>query len=214
MSLTVSETASGTFEPCPAGSYMARCVRIIDLGTQETEFQGKTLQQKKALLSWEVLDEEARRDDGEPFLLSKRYTASLHEKAALRKDLASWRGRDFSPEELAGFNLKNVLGRECFLSVVHVEKDGKTFANIAAIMKLPKGATAPEGCGQEELLLWDMSAPDWEVFAKLPKRTVEQIEASPEFKALKQPASVPMGTDTAASTSSTPFDDMDDDLPF
>ena len=41
--------------------------------------------------------------DGKPFLVRRRYTASLHEKSALRKDLESWRGRAFTNVELDGF---------------------------------------------------------------------------------------------------------------
>jgi hypothetical protein len=38
----------------------------------------------------------------------------------------AWRGREFTPEELKGFHLKNILGAWCMISVVHNENDGKT----------------------------------------------------------------------------------------
>jgi hypothetical protein len=98
MSLTITETTSVNYTPCPAGTYPARCILVADLGTQETDYQGETKHAHKVLLQFEICDDEIRRDDGEAFILSKRYTASLHEKASLRKDLASWRGRDFTPE--------------------------------------------------------------------------------------------------------------------
>ena len=193
--MIVSEATGGsTFTPCPAGSYLARCVRLVDLGTQQTEYQGESKTAHKVLLAFEVLDDEARRDDGEPFVLSKRYTLSLHEKAALRKELASWRGRDFTPEELKGFDLKTILGKDCFLSVVEATKGDRTYSNIASIMKPPKGMSAPEGTGNEPLLYWDMAAaaPDWAALQQLHPKLIEQIEQSPEHKRLTPPRRVPM----------------------
>lgn len=193
--MIVSENAGGsTFTPCPPGSYLARCVRLVDMGTQQTEYQGETKSARKVLLAFEVLDADTRRDDGEPFVLSKRYTLSLHEKAALRKELASWRGRDFTPEELKGFDLRNILGKDCFVSVVGSTKGDRTFSNIASIMKPPKGMHPPEGTCNEPLLYWDMSAdaPDWMAFHQLHPKLIEQVEASPEFKRLTPPKRVPM----------------------
>jgi hypothetical protein len=200
--MIVTENISSNFTPCPAGSYLARLVRLIDLGTQQTDFQGEAKTAHKALLTWEILDEDTHLDDGRPFTVSKRYTVSLHEKAALRKDLASWRGRDFTPEELKGFDLADVLGKTCFLSVVHAEKDGKTFANVAGVMKAPKGMTGSPPT--EPLLHFDLAAPDWHVFDTLPQRLQEQIAGSPEYAAARAKP-VPAGNG---------FDDLDSDVPF
>jgi hypothetical protein len=224
IAMIVTDTAGPTYSPCPPGSYRARCCRVIDLGTQTTDFQGEAKSARKVLVTFELMDEDARRDDGAPFLLSKRYTASLHEKSALRKDLASWRGRDFTPEELKGFDLHNLLGRELYLSVVSVAKDGRSFANIAGMMRVPKGAALRLPLPTEPLLYWDMSAaePDWSAFAALPARVAEQIQQSPEFKALKKPAAVPLNPSStsapaqAAAPAQPPphaFADMADDMP-
>ncbi len=202
MSLTITETASSNFTPCPAGTYPARCILVCDLGTQDTEYQGEAKTAHKVLLSFEILDDETRRDDGEPFVMHKRYTASLHEKAALRKDLASWRGRDFTAEELAGFNVKAILGKPCLISVTHSTKQDRTYANIASIMSLPKGMTCPPNKG--ELIWFDLSDTDSETFAKLGPRLQEQIKQSPEYKAAinrgpigntPAPAADPLGGD-------------------
>ncbi|WP_291939641.1 hypothetical protein [Limnohabitans sp.] len=234
--MIVSENTGGAaFTPCPAGTYQARCIRLIDMGTQTSDYQGETKTARKVLMAFEILDLDVRRDDGTPHIISKRFTASLHEKAALRKTLASWRGRDFTPIELKAFDLKAVLGKTCLISLVDNTKDGKTFTNIAAIMAAPKGTTPPEGTCNEPLMHWDMAAPDWTVFSALPARIVEQIEASPEFKALTPPAghtsptrpmqapARPMqapppppapATKPEQAGAGSGFDDMDDDIPF
>jgi hypothetical protein len=223
--MIVTDTGGAAFTPCPAGSYLARCVSLIDLGTQTSTYEGETKRARKVLVAWEILDDETRKDDGTPFVLSKRYTQSLHEKAALRKTLASWRGRDFTPVELKGFDLAGVLGKDAFLSVIHTDKDGKTFANIAAVMKPPKGMTRPDGTATEPLQQWDMAAPDWQVFAVLTPRLIEQIESSPEFKLLTVPKSIKLAAPAArgqapaaapepVGSAGSGFDDLDDDVPF
>ena len=132
--------AGATFAPTPAGAHPAVCIDVVDLGELEVTFGGKTKKQHKIKIVWEI---EELRDDGQPFRPSKRYTLSLHEKAGLRKDLESWRGRGFTDEELRGFDVEVLLGKGCMINVVHTSKDGSTYGNITAIMKLPKGAVAP-----------------------------------------------------------------------
>ena len=43
--MIVTDTGGSAFTPCPAGSYLARCVQLIDLGTQASNFEG---QEKRA----------------------------------------------------------------------------------------------------------------------------------------------------------------------
>jgi hypothetical protein len=41
----------------------------------------------------------------EPYVVSKTYTLSMHEKATLRRDLESWRGQGFTEKEAEAFIL-------------------------------------------------------------------------------------------------------------
>ena len=211
--MIVSAEATSSFTPCPPGTYAARCVRLVDLGTVAHEFQGERKAARKVLVAFEIVDEETRRDDGQPFVLSKRYTRSLHEKSALRRDLAAWRGRDFTAEELRGFDLAAILNTPALVTVSHSEKDGRTFTNLAAITKPPRGMAVP--AATEEPLLWDTDAPDWQAFARLSPKLAAAIEAAPEFKALKQPARVsmdaaPKPATPAPSPAASGFEDMTD----
>ena len=97
----------------------ARCCRLIDLGSQESEFQGEKKLQRKILISWELSE---LRTDGSPFQISRRFGLSLHEKTALRAFLQAWRGRPFSDAELAGFDLRKLLNAPCLLNVVHTNR--------------------------------------------------------------------------------------------
>lgn len=135
--------SSGDFVPCPPGTWPAVCVDVVDLGPVHNEWKGEMVH--KIRLVWQINE---RMPDGRPYIVQRMYTASLHEKSSLRKDLASWRGMDFRPEELAGFDLENVLGVGCLLSVVQqIGNDGQTYSNVSAVMRLPGGYEAPQPDG-------------------------------------------------------------------
>ncbi len=235
MALTVSE-GSGAYIPCPPGSYPARLCALVDLGTQTSTWEGEQKTAHKVLLTFEICDPETRRDDGSAHTISRRFTASLHSKSALRKLLEAWRGRPFTPAELKQFDLKVLIGMPCMVSVIHETKADKTFANLASVMKLPRGFGP--GLDTEPLIHFDLSAPDWTVFAGLSSRLQEQISASPEFARLTPPASVtlpaspapaapvhtpalarptapaPKPPTPAAADTGSGFDDLDSDIPF
>lgn len=139
-------SAGGDFDPAPAGTVLATCFRVVDLGTQETNFQGRTSHKPMVMLSWELHCDE-KMNDGRPFMISKRYTYSMHEKATFRHDLESWRGRAFAEADFAGppngFHVKKLLGVSCLLNVVHSDKGDKTYANVASVSKIMKGMTPP-----------------------------------------------------------------------
>jgi hypothetical protein len=89
----------------------------------------------------------------------------------LRKQLEGWRGKAFSDDEAAQFDISKLLGKSCMLSVVETEKGGKTYSNIASIGKLPKGI--PEPIAENPLLYF---APDDESqFEELPSWLREKI---------------------------------------
>ena len=141
MAFIVSEGSS--FVPCPAGPHSSVCVDVIDLGKQPNAFKDGALVHKVRLV-WQVAE---RREDGKPYLVQKQYTASLHEKASLRKDLEAWRGRPFTKEEAQGFDVEQLIGVPCLLNVQHVDRAGSTYANVTSLMRLPKGMPhiAPTG---------------------------------------------------------------------
>ena len=188
----VAKASGGTFKPVPPGTHLARCYRIVDLGTQKTEWQGQIKYLHKVMLQFEVHSEDddgkpLRTDKGEPMSISKNFTLSLAEKASLRKDLASWRGRDFTPDELKGFKLKNVLGAWAMLSITKsAGKDGKEYTNIVSISGVPKQmkASLPEGHNQPAMFL--ISAPDMELFDTFSDALKAKIMGSPEWDGAMQ----------------------------
>lgn len=174
----------GDFSPPPAGLFPAICYRLVDLGTQQTTWKGQPKQQHKIMLSWEITDPDERMDDGRPWTISQRYTWSMSEKSNLRKDLESWRGKPFVEEDFGpdGFNTKNLIGAPCMLSIVHETKEGKTYANISAITRLPKQMTAGELTN--ETLYFSLDEYDAATLGKLSDTLQATIKSSPEYRAL------------------------------
>ena len=136
----VAKSSGSSFVPAPAGVHVGVCVDVVDLGVLEVTYNKQTKKQHKIRIVWQIAED---MQDGKPYICQKRYTLSLHEKAALRKDLESWRGRAFTDEELKGFDVETILNVGCLLNVIHENKGGDIFANVTSIMRLPKGMHAP-----------------------------------------------------------------------
>lgn len=178
----IPKPTDAEFELAPAGTHLAVCYRVIDLGTQTGSYMGKPKSQHKILVAWELPDEKMK--DGRPFSIMQRYTWSMSEKARLRKDLESWRGVPFTDPDFGTFDIKNVLGKGCLLNVIHAESGDKTYANIASISKMMKGQVAPEPTN-EKLYLWiHPSRWDAATFAKLSPGMQTTITQSPEYAEL------------------------------
>ena len=107
----------------------AICYGIIDLGTQMGEWAGKPKETHQVLIQWELPKERIDIEfDGEtenkPRAISRKYTLSLGDKANLRRDLESWRGKAFTKAELDGFDITKLFGVNCILQIVQPELQG------------------------------------------------------------------------------------------
>jgi len=171
------------FKIAPTGSHLARLYRIIDLGTQKSEYMGKVNMLRKVKFFWELHGDDLKTDDGKPLIQTRNYTLSLGEKASLRKDLESWRGKSFTDDELRGFDLTNLLDKWCMITVQHRESNGKTYADAVAVTPVP-AVVAKAGLpdGVNPTLLFDMQKFDQAVFDGLSDGLKNQIMQSSEFQ--------------------------------
>jgi hypothetical protein len=136
--------------PLPeAGTVQAVCCAVWDLGLQLSNFKnedGSNKYQHKVIIAWEIAEKINAPEseyNGKPYMLTRKYTLSLGEKATLRKDLDSWRGVPFTKEQLDnGFDLEKLIGANCLIGIKH-ETDrndpGKVYANVTAILPPVKG---------------------------------------------------------------------------
>ncbi len=202
--MIVSENSGANLPQCPAGLRPARCYSVVDIGTQTDNYDGRSNTRRQVVLTFETpldLIEDGSKYDGQPFALSQFYTASLSPKAKLRHDLEQWRGREFTPEELAGFDLQAVLGKTCTLNVV--TKANKS--RIGSVLSAQSGVKLPPQVNKTTYFSLDEY--NEQAFQALPEWLRKFIEKSPEYKAIKSGKPLSQAQAQADTLS-------DDDIPF
>lgn len=187
-----SNSSDKKFENPEPGTYPAVCIRLIDMGTQTSDWKGEKKTAHKVKLVWELSE---KMTDGRPFIAIRDFTVSLHEKSALRGFLSGWRGKDFSDEELKGFEAKNLLGKGCLLSLV---QNGE-YINVNTASKLPKGMEAPKP--ENPIVYFSFDEFDRKSFDSLSDKLKEKISQAPEYQ-------------LAMKHQGNAFDGMPDDIPF
>lgn len=133
----VSDTGSNNeYENPEAGTYPGRCIRVVDVGTRDNEWKGEVKKQRQVRITWEISE---KMSDGKPFVVADSYTLNIGEKANLGKLLNAWRGKPFTDEEKAGFDLATIVGVPGLVSVSYTESKGKQYQHVKSVLKLPKG---------------------------------------------------------------------------
>lgn len=204
----IAQNKEGNFEIVPAGNHLARCFSMVEIGTNIDPFYQKP--RTTVRVTWELPLEKKvfKPENGEqPFNISKEYTLSMNEKANLRRDLESWRGKGFTDKEAEAFDISKLLTVPCMLNVIHKKNDkGKEYAFVAGITPVPKGMTCPAQINETFVLSyseWDDSK-----FKALPEWLRERMEQTKEFKAILE-GSLPGVEDEPVTQ-----DQGNDDLPF
>jgi len=124
--MAIMASRGGSYTPATEGSHDAVFCDVEDLGIVETQYGKK----HRVRIVWQLA---AKMDDGRPFTIGRSYGLSLHEKAALFKDLKSY-AKKAPPQNL---DLETLIGKPCQILVTHTERDGSTYANVQAV--LPAG---------------------------------------------------------------------------
>lgn len=189
MGFIASDAGGGNFKRVPSGVHIGRCYSIIDLGTQVTDGQFGLKEQHKIRIGWELFGED---DDGKPLTvdvdgkempmtISKSYTVSLHEKANLRKELAAWRGRDFTEEEAKAFDVSKLVGAYCMVNVTTSESNGKTYSNVAGLTPLPGALKNAKPQPVHDNIVFNLDEPDRALLETFHEKLRDAIKRSPEW---------------------------------
>lgn len=180
MSLTISEQKKSSITPLADGTYPATCYFLADIGIQNNERFGRKMRQ--VVIGWEIAGETVEIEgEQRPRTFFNTYTASLDKKAKLRDTLKAWRGQDFTLEELKAFDLHNILGATCFLTITTTKRDdGRVYSNLASVSKLTKNFPMPTPV--LEPVVYDIDNHDPEVFKELPEWVKKKIVESESYK--------------------------------
>lgn len=184
------------FEPLEAGSYIARCYQMIEIG-HILAFKDDKQTTHKVLLGFELPEalHEFKKGEGQkPWVVSKEFTLSMNSKANLRKFLEDWRGLAFKDEEAEEFELTALIGKPCRITVKHKPGTGakanRTYLEIAGISPLTKVEVGkmPAQVNPSQILAYDDF--NTKLFESLPKYIKEKIESSEEHIKMMSPAGV------------------------
>jgi len=212
----IIKESSNNFEQAPTGTHLARCIGLVDIGTHSSEWKGQPVRRRQVIIKWELPLE--LREDGQPFVASEFYTMSLSEKANLRHALVNWRGRDFTHQELMGFELKTILDVPCQITITQNENGKHKVTGVAGV---PKGVEMPPR--HNDLVFFDLDAFDQPTFTELSDGLKKLIVDSEEYETLsqevaeQQEASVAAQNHDAMIAEGQQFSgppNADDDIPF
>jgi hypothetical protein len=207
MPLNIRNTGAKDFKKVPAGIHAAVCNMVVDCGIQPG---GRFKPRHQVYIRWEIPSERVEWTDRHgtshegPMNIGKFYTASLAEKAALRRDLENWRGRPFTREELAGFDLFKILGTACQLMVAHSTQGSETYANVTGVMGFPRDMQKPKA--EHSLVKYSPEEPGQ--FDLLPQWLRDKVAS-----AVTAP-SQGGGSNGGSSLNRGEDDELQDELPF
>jgi hypothetical protein len=206
--------SGGEFVQPPTGTFLARCVRLTDLGTQTSEYEGTTRVRRQVLIGWELPEELMTTGEaaGQPFLTSKFYTQSLHENATLRKDLINWRGRDFTDEELEGFDAKNILGHPCMLTLTDVK--GKV--RVTSVTSVPRSVSSkmPKQINPSFIFSLDPGEYTDDAYQALSDGIRKIVDLSPEMAAIRNGGNGKLAAPNHSDIEFGAGEDDDGSIPF
>ena len=210
MALIATQSTSD-FRQAPEGTHIARCIGLVDLGTQAGEFQGSPTLKHECIVRWELPHETIEIDGQQaPLIISKFYTVSVNEKSNLRRDWESWAGRKVSHDELLhGLDLTKLLGRACQVSIQHTAQ-GK--ARVVAVTGLAKGMTCPPQ--HNKSVQYSIEQGRDEVFQSLPAGFQTIIERCEEWSGGKKAKHQASDKDVNGALQMAAQDQLDEDIPF
>ena len=169
----------------PAGTHLAVLFQLIDLGTQQVTYEGRTKDVRQVKLVFELHGDDAKLPDGRPMAISKTFSRSPHEKSGLRLFMEKWRGKKFTEEEINEFDFRTMLGKPCLLNVVHKEGKDSTMAQIEGASRLMTGMPAPTPIYDLLFVSLDEGEYDAAAFNKLGQKMKEKIWPTKEYKHLQ-----------------------------
>lgn len=117
----------------PESETLSRLYKVFDLGYQP----GIEGPQHEVAFLFEL---DALTADGKPMTITKRFTASMHPKANLRRFVEAWRGKPFNDEEVKVFDTDQLEGLYAYLTFCKKKsaKTGKDWTDIFQIRRKPK----------------------------------------------------------------------------
>lgn len=225
MALTAPKgQAKGNFIPqanIEPGTYPARLVQILDLGLQaQRPYQGKDKPPaQEIMLTYELVDEFMKDEQGNAIEDKPRWISETLPFYGLFADKAKSTQRYLAldPSEAFGGDFSKLIETACNVTVVNNAVGEKVYDNVAMISTMR--ARDAEKCPPlvNPAKLFDLDAPDIEVFNSLPEWVREKIKSNLKFKgsALEKLVGAPAAPAKEAPKKAAPkAEEVEDDIPY
>ena len=202
--MTVGSRAKPKTPPVPPGTYLARCIGVVDMGEQEIRDpkRNRTSYVDKVRLVFELPTERIQVDGQDlPRQLSTEFTFTSSPKGNLYKFVSNWLNKTYQDGEFSEFELYDLIGRPAMLGVGN-SKDGQ-YSNITGAMAVPSGVTVPEAETPE--IRFDINKWDDDVFQSLSEYFQDRLKHSTQYRDKHLPdqeVSVEAAATEAAETAS------------
>lgn len=164
----------------PSGVHAARCARIIEIGQQHSpkfDTPEKKAINDKVIIAFalsNVTFDYPGLGEKQVFI-SNRYgiTKSTFERSPMQQYTKA-----LDPKRETK-HLREFLTRPCQVSIKHVMKDGKTYANLDSVAPILPGIQIPELDVEPWMYEWD--APDYELWLSLNEQQQELIKSAVNY---------------------------------
>lgn len=190
MSLNASEVpASGggkKADPIESGNYLARSVQVLDMGLQEQRpYQGQEKPPAhEIMLTYELGTEFMKDEEGNDDKEKPRFISETFPLRSLTQDLAksTKRAAILDPTGVLKGDFSKMVNAPCTLTIVqNPNKKDPTiiYNNIGNVTPPMKGFPVPELVNPPKV--FDLDAPDLEVFNSLPEWVQTKIKGNLNF---------------------------------
>ena len=177
-------------DPVEPGSYPARLAQIILLGTQKQRpFKGEEKPPAlEIMLTYELLDEFMKDEDGEDILDKPRWISETLSFLSLKADRAKSTKRYYAldPEDNADGDWSQLLGAPCIVTIVN-EKDkrpgmDRIYENVDGVSAMRPKEAAKAAQLKNKGRIFDFYSPDMEVFNDLPEWIQDKMKSALDFE--------------------------------
>lgn len=173
----------------PEGPTIGRCYSVIYMGTIDSSYQGKPRKKARLRITFELpehMDVFNPERGQEPFVVSRNFTFTMQEKGHLRPFLEAWRGKKFTDEEAAAFDIAKLAGQPAMLTIAHQKsEDGQTtYANITSVSPIHKSMLAQVPPQLNQSVVYNVAEHDSRAYSFLPDWMKDEIAKSDEWKAM------------------------------
>jgi len=198
----------------PPENYMARVVQVLDLGVQnQRAYEGKEKPPANEInVTYELVTEFMEGDDGQPDPTRPRWVSERFPLFNLRSERArsTQRYMALDPSLEHGGDWSQLVGKACLVAVVNNEKGGRVYNNVGSLAPPIKGIPVPALVNDTKV--FDMEAPDMEVFTSLPDFLKEIMQNNINYEGSALQAAI--NGEAAPVPEPAVEDPVDEDIPL